>query len=69
MADYLNAELQPYDWYLDLVVAGAEQNGLPQAYIDALRTTSSRGDPNLQRPSRLEALSLRTSTDRTLMAS
>jgi gamma-glutamylcyclotransferase len=42
MDDHFDPELQPYDWYLDLVVAGAEQNGLPDDYVAALRATPSR---------------------------
>jgi gamma-glutamylcyclotransferase len=46
----------PYDWYLDLVATGAEQHGLPKAYIDKLRTVHPLRDPMLQRRERLEAL-------------
>ena len=30
----------PYDWYLALIVAGARQGGLPEAYIQALEATT-----------------------------
>jgi gamma-glutamylcyclotransferase len=46
----------PYDWYLDLVVTGAEQHGLRKAYIDKLRTVHALPDPMPQRSERLEAL-------------
>jgi gamma-glutamylcyclotransferase len=55
MDGYLDPKLQPYDWYLGLVIAGAEQNGLPENYVAALRANPSRIDPNPKRPSRLEA--------------
>lgn len=29
----------PYDWYLALIIAGARQGGLPEAYIQALEAT------------------------------
>ena len=48
--------LQPYDWYLALVVAGARQNGLPGAYVEALGQVPCAVDPDPVRPSRLEAL-------------
>jgi hypothetical protein len=46
----------PYDWYLDLVVTGAEHHGLPKGYIDRLRSVNALPDPMPQRPERLEAL-------------
>lgn len=48
--------LRPYDWYLQLVVAGARQNGLPEQYIAMLARVDSMLDPESQRPTRLEAL-------------
>ena len=48
--------LLPYDWYLALVVAGAQQQGLPSAVVERLQQVRSRRDPKLQRRQRLEAL-------------
>lgn len=48
--------LQPYDWYLALVIAGAVQQGLPDVYVDRLRGTLFLPDPELQRKTRLAAL-------------
>jgi hypothetical protein len=48
--------LQPYDWYLALVIAGATQQGLPDAYIERLRATPFAADTNLHRPTRCDAL-------------
>lgn len=40
---------RPYDWYKALVVAGAVQHGLPDAYIEWLRDIGSQPDPNAAR--------------------
>ena len=45
-----------YDWYRDIVVAGAESHGLPAAYIDQLRATPARPDPNGRRRRQQAAL-------------
>ena len=42
----LNPVLVPFDWYLALVIAGAEQHGLPANYIASLRQTKFKVDPN-----------------------
>ena len=46
----------PYDWYLALIVAGARQGGLPEAYIQVLEATAFDVDGVEDRPRRLEAL-------------
>ena len=56
--DSIDPNLCPYDWYLNLVLAGARQHGLPAQYIEAIKTTPSAGDPEPNRASRLEALKL-----------
>lgn len=56
--DFRDSALQPYDWYLDLVVAGAEQHQLPTDYIQRLRVRPSLADPLLDRKQRHEALEL-----------
>jgi gamma-glutamylcyclotransferase len=50
--------LRPYDWYLDLVIAGACEHKLPPDYIARLKTTPARTDPVADRQSRLKALAL-----------
>ena len=35
-ADYIDQDLQPFDWYLALVIAGARQHALPKKYIETL---------------------------------
>ena len=56
--DLIEPSLKPYDWYLDLVIAGARQHALPTAYIETLATTPSICDPNPEREARIEALAL-----------
>jgi len=38
-----------YVWYRDIVVAGAEAHALPAAYVERLRATPARPDPNPRR--------------------
>jgi hypothetical protein len=54
----IDRALQPFDWYLALVIAGARQHALPPAYVGILESTPARRDPKGKRPSRLEALGL-----------
>jgi len=37
--------LKPYDWYLALIIEGADENDLPKEYVDELRKTLSIPDP------------------------
>jgi gamma-glutamylcyclotransferase len=50
------AACRPYDWYKALVLAGAVEHGLPNAYVEWLRTTHSQTDPNVVRRAENEAL-------------
>lgn len=52
----LNEELVPFDWYLALVIAGADQNGLSPHYIDTLRAIPFDADTASARPARRAAL-------------
>ena len=56
IADKTRHDLQPYDWYLQLIVAGAKQAGLPEGYVDGLKGLASIPDPKPNRPARLDAL-------------
>ncbi|MEM9229765.1 MAG: gamma-glutamylcyclotransferase family protein [Pseudomonadota bacterium] len=47
--------LTPYDWYLALILAGAQEHGLP-AVATALRTQPYSPDPDRNRPGRLAAV-------------
>jgi len=55
---FVNRNLQPYDWYLNLVLAGAREHKLPQAYVDKIAAIQSIPDPWASRPNRLKALAL-----------
>ncbi|MEW6519284.1 MAG: gamma-glutamylcyclotransferase family protein [Thermodesulfobacteriota bacterium] len=55
-ADHIDDALVPYRWYLDLVLSGAEQNGLPSDYISGLRAMPFTSDPKPDRSTRLKAL-------------
>ncbi|MGD9671028.1 MAG: gamma-glutamylcyclotransferase family protein [Hyphomicrobiaceae bacterium] len=57
-ADYIDPTLAPFDWYLDLVVHGAERAALPLDYCRALAATRALTDPVPTRPTRLEALNV-----------
>ncbi len=39
--DVIDPGLEPFDWYLDLVVRGARARGLPDDYIDGLGAVSA----------------------------
>lgn len=54
--------LRPYHWYKALVVAGAVQHGLPNVYIEWLRTFKSQADPHTKRRAENEALLLAANT-------
>jgi gamma-glutamylcyclotransferase (GGCT)/AIG2-like uncharacterized protein YtfP len=42
--------LAPYTWYKDIVVGGAREHGLPEAYIQSIETIGkARVDPDPQR--------------------
>lgn len=66
MADKTAIEtgLKPYDWYLDLVVKGAEENGLPGDYVAALRATLSIPDPDPDGPAHKSALTILDSAEK-----
>lgn len=38
--------LRPYRWYRDYVVAGAEYHGLPESYVQAIRSVPVKEDPD-----------------------
>jgi gamma-glutamylcyclotransferase (GGCT)/AIG2-like uncharacterized protein YtfP len=61
---FLDASLQPYDWYRDLVVRGAEQHRLPDDYLATLRATRVLADPDLKRRTRVEAQAILAALER-----
>lgn len=52
---YRDPALVPYDWYFDLVVAGARQHGLPKYYFSKLARINSMPDPKPDRKTAREA--------------
>jgi len=55
---HVSEDLQPYDWYQQLVLAGAREHSLPQSYVDEIAATEAMSDPWPNRPNRLKALAL-----------
>lgn len=53
---FLDASLTPLSWYLELVVAGAEEHDLPAAYIQKLREVPTLADPDSQGALEVRAL-------------
>ena len=52
----VNDSLKPYDWYLALVIQGAIQHELCEAYITSLRKFASIPDPKPNRKKRKKAV-------------
>lgn len=50
------AGLRPYQWYKALVIAGAVEHGLPNEYLEWLRTFEAQADSNGARRAESEAL-------------
>ena len=48
--------LRPFDWYKQLVVAGADEHGLPEAYVERLRAEPVSPDPDVHRAGRAAQL-------------
>ena len=51
-ARYVDASRVAFDWYRDLVVAGAIEHGLPASYVDELMRVPVVPDPDLARAAR-----------------
>jgi hypothetical protein len=54
--DYVDPDLRPYRWYKALVLAGALQHDLPDAYVDHIRNVEAVRDPDEERRQENEAL-------------
>lgn len=54
--DAIEPALPSYDWYRNLVAAGARQNKLPAPYVEALEALHAVPDPMPRRKTRIEAL-------------
>lgn len=46
---HIDDSLIPYDWYRQLVLAGAQAHGFPEPYVEKVRSTAARRDPDLIR--------------------
>ena len=47
--DALDRSLLPYDWYKQLVIAGAQHYSFPEEYIEQIRRVPEMKDENLER--------------------
>lgn len=55
-ATSIDLTVRPYDWYKDLVIAGAREHGLPEEYIETLVAVEVVTDPDQKRAERNRAL-------------
>ena len=53
--DRIDPDLRPYDWYKDLVIAGARELDLPAAYVASVQEVVSCPDPDQERADRIRA--------------
>lgn len=51
-ATHINAKLQPFDWYWHFVLQGAKEHGLPNSYLNSLKSWSMVIDPDPERRTR-----------------
>ena len=56
LASCTDSSLNPYDWYLALVIAGAHEHGLGGDYLASLQCVPYRLDPDDRRRTRVEAI-------------
>ncbi len=47
--DYVDDALRPYDWYLELVLAGCRYHRFPAHYVESLAAVPSTADADRQR--------------------
>lgn len=53
---YVAPGLEPFEWYRELVLAGARESGFPADYVQAIAATSARRDPDRNRDARMRSL-------------
>ena len=56
IATTTDPQLEPFDWYLAVVIAGAVHHGMDEQHVTRLRTFHHSVDDYLERPTRLRAL-------------
>ncbi|QIG48416.1 gamma-glutamylcyclotransferase [Nordella sp. HKS 07] len=66
LATALDPALEPYDWYLALVLAGAREHGFDAGIVRQLAGTACRQDPEPARATRHEAIGLFTAAGTTI---
>jgi gamma-glutamylcyclotransferase len=52
----IEVDRQPYNWYHRLVISGARQHALPESYVAGILNVHAIPDPDLTRPTYLEAI-------------
>jgi gamma-glutamylcyclotransferase (GGCT)/AIG2-like uncharacterized protein YtfP len=57
-ATSIDESLRPYSWYLNHVVIGARESGVPVGYLERLQSVKSIGDPDVRRDRKERALHL-----------
>ena len=62
-ADWLDDALEPYDWYRDLVLAGARLHGFPREYVETIEAQACRRDEDRGRRERNASLLARIAED------
>lgn len=55
-AGHVDVSRIPFDWYRDLVVAGAIEHGLPPRYVEKLARVPAAADPDTARAARARRL-------------
>lgn len=53
--DQIDESLKPYTWYLELILCGAEQHGLPEDYRQKIERILDLPDPNENRGAKKDA--------------
>ena len=51
-ATHIDTSLRPFDWYLNFVLKGAAEHGIPNSYLNSLKSWSIQIDSNLERRKR-----------------
>ena len=53
---HIDDSLLPYDWYRELVLAGAATHGFPEGYVEQIRRIAVRSDPDVERRTQMHAI-------------
>lgn len=55
-ATSIDPSIRPYDWYRELVIAGAREHNFPAPYIEALEAVAVISDPDSARAAKARAV-------------